>query len=129
MINPERHIPAFITGLTGIDDAMVRDAPVFAGIAASLAEFLRGSVFVAHNVNFDYGFIASEFRRIDMPFRLPKLCTCASMRKYYPGLGAYGLGPLSREYGIRLDNHHRALDDARAAAELLKMINEKRLAA
>ena len=51
------------------------------------------------------------------------------MRKHYPGHGSYGLGPLSREYGIRLENHHRALDDARAAAELLHMINERRLAA
>ncbi len=129
LVNPGRHIPAFITGLTGIDDAMVCDAPAFTDIAADLAEFLKGSVFVAHNVNFDYGFIASEFRRAGLPFRLPKLCTCASMRKYYPGHGSYGLAPLSREYGIRLDNHHRAMADARAAAELLLLVNEKRLAA
>ena len=129
LINPGRHIPAFITQLTGIDDAMVRDAPAFADIAEDLAEFLKGAVFVAHNVNFDYGFIASEFRRAGLPFRFPKLCTCASMRKYYPGHGSYGLKPLSREYGIRLDNHHRAMADARAAAELLLLVNERRLAA
>ena len=129
LIDPERRIPAFITGLTGITDVMVRNAPKFAEVADELAEFLRGAVFVAHNVNFDYGFISSEFRRAGRAFRLPKLCTCAAMRKYYPGHGAYGLGPLSREYGIRLDNHHRALDDARAAAELLKLVNERRLAA
>ncbi len=108
---------------------MVANAPRFGDIAESLAEFLKGSVFVAHNVNFDYGFISGEFKRHGLAFRLPKLCTCASMRKYYPGHGSYGLGPLSREYGIRLDNHHRALDDARAAAELLKLVNERRLAA
>ena len=129
LINPDRHIPAFITELTGIDDRMVANAPRFGDIAESLAEFLKGSVFVAHNVNFDYGFISGEFKRHGLAFRLPKLCTCASMRKYYPGHGSYGLGPLSREYGIRLDNHHRALDDARAAAELLKLVNERRLAA
>ena len=129
LINPQRHIPAFITELTGISNAMVADAPLFAEVAEDLADFLRGSVFVAHNVNFDYGFIASEYRRLGQPFRFPKLCTCATMRKFYPGHGAYGLGPLSRQYGIRLDNHHRALADARAAAGLLLLVNEKRLAA
>lgn len=128
LINPQRHIPAFITDLTGISNSMVRDAPLFADIAEDLAAFMDGAIFVAHNVNFDYGFIASEFRRLNMRFRMPKLCTCATMRKHYPGHASYGLGPLSQAYSIRLDNHHRALDDARAAAELLRMVNEKRLA-
>lgn len=129
LINPERRIPAMITSLTGITNAMVADAPRFAEIADDLAQFLSGAVFVAHNVNFDHSFIAGEFRRLERRFHAPKLCTCASMRKYYPGHGSYGLGPLSREYGIRLENHHRALDDARAAAELLHLVNERRLAA
>ena len=128
LINPQRRIPGMITQLTGITNDMVRDAPVFADIADDLATFLSGAVFVAHNVNFDHSFIAGEYRRLERRFHAPKLCTCASMRKYYPGHGSYGLGPLSREYGIRLDNHHRALDDARAAAELLHLVNEKRLA-
>ena len=128
LINPQRHIPAFITDLTGISNSMVRDAPVFAEIADDLAAFMEGAIFVAHNVNFDYGFISSEFRRLNMRFRFPKLCTCATMRKHYPGNASYGLGALCRDYNIRLDNHHRALDDAKAAAELLLMVNEKRLA-
>lgn len=129
LINPERHIPGFITDLTGISNAMVADAPVFADVAQSFAAFLDGAVFVAHNVNFDHGFIGSEFRRLDMRFRLPKLCTVSSMRKYYPGHESYSLGRLCQVYGIRLENHHRALDDARAAAELLLMVNERRLKA
>ncbi|MBW8880054.1 MAG: VRR-NUC domain-containing protein [Asticcacaulis sp.] len=129
LINPERRIPGYITQLTGISNDMVRDAPKFAEIADDLAAFLSGAVFVAHNVNFDHGFIAAEYRRLERRFHAPKLCTVAGMRKYYPGHGSYSLGALTREYGIRLDNHHRALDDARAAAELLHLVNEKRLAA
>jgi DNA polymerase-3 subunit epsilon len=85
-------------------------------------------VFVAHNVNFDHGFISSEFRRLERPFRFPKMCTVASMRRHYPGHDSYSLAALTRAYSIRLDNHHRALADARAAAELLILVNEKRLA-
>ncbi|MDC7693199.1 exonuclease domain-containing protein [Asticcacaulis sp. DXS10W] len=129
LINPERRIPAFITELTGISNEMVRDAPRFVDIADAFDAFLKGTVFVAHNVNFDYGFLSAEYRRLERPFRYPKLCTVASMRRHFPGLAAYGLAPLSREFGIELKNHHRALSDAMAAAELLKMVNEKRLSA
>ncbi|MBM3618441.1 MAG: DNA polymerase III subunit epsilon, partial [Alphaproteobacteria bacterium] len=83
LINPDRAIPAYITQLTGITNAMVRNAPRFSEIADSFAEFLEGAVFAAHNVNFDYGFITAEFRRVDKAFRLPKICTCASMRRLY----------------------------------------------
>jgi DNA polymerase-3 subunit epsilon len=127
LINPQRHIPAFITELTGIDDAMVADAPIFAEIADDFAAFLGDAIFVAHNVNFDYGMISGEYRRLERRFRYPKLCTVASMRRHYPGLPSYSLKNLCREMGVRLDNHHRALDDARAAAELLKLVNLRRL--
>ena len=58
LINPQRSIPASITQLTGITNEMVRDAPVFAEVADSLMAFMGDSIFVAHNVNFDYGFIS-----------------------------------------------------------------------
>lgn len=125
LINPQRHIPARITQLTGISDEMVAEAPLFADIAQDLEEFTRDCVFVAHNVNFDYGFIKQEFARIDLDFKRPKLCTCARMRKAYPGLKSYGLGPLSAHFAIKLENHHRALDDALAATELLRLIQSK----
>lgn len=129
LINPQRHIPSFITELTGISNSMVMDAPPFSEVAEDFAAFLDGAIFVAHNVNFDYGFISSEFARAGIRFRRPKLCTCASMRKHYPGHESYGLANLCRQYNIRLDNHHRAMADARAAADLLLLVNEKRLAA
>jgi DNA polymerase-3 subunit epsilon len=127
LINPKRSIPAGITRLTGITPAMVADAPVFADIADALAAFLDGAIFVAHNVDFDYGFIGREFRRLGRPFRYPKLCTCASMRKLYPGHRSYSLAALCAAYDIELRQHHRAYADARAAAELLLLVNERRL--
>lgn len=126
LLNPGRRIPAFITRLTGISDAMVADAPRFAEIADDFEDFTADCVFVAHNVNFDYGFIAAEYRRLDRSYKRPKFCTCAEMRRHHPGHASYSLGNLCGALSIALDNHHRALCDARAAAELLAHINRKR---
>ena len=126
LINPQRSIPANITRLTGITNGMVRDAPIFAEIAESFLRFMGDGVFVAHNVNFDYGFISYEYERLERRFRFPKLCTCAGMRRRYPGHKSYSLGALCEIYGVNLNDHHRALCDARAAASLLNLINDKR---
>ncbi|MEM8942272.1 MAG: exonuclease domain-containing protein, partial [Pseudomonadota bacterium] len=126
LLNPQRNIPRGITRLTGITPEMVADAPVFADVADRFAKFLSGGIFVAHNVEFDYRFIGQEFRRLGRSFRMPKLCTCASMRKLYPGHRSYSLARLSERYDIPLTSHHRALCDAEAAAQLLIMINAKR---
>jgi DNA polymerase-3 subunit epsilon len=128
LLNPQRAIPPGISKLTGITPAMVEDAPYFADIADRLEAFMGDAIFVAHNVDFDYGFISREFARIGRPFRHAKLCTCASMRKLYPGLRSYSLAALSRHFGLSLEQHHRALCDAEAAAELLLLVNERRLA-
>jgi len=126
LVNPQRPIPFNITRLTGISNEMVADAPPFADIADDYAAFMGDAIFVAHNVNFDYGFVSREYARLGRRFRHAKLCTCASMRKLYPGLSSYSLGALCRQFDISLDQHHRALCDAEAAAELLFLVNEKR---
>lgn len=126
LINPQRSIPAKIVQLTGITNAMVRDAPLFAEVADSFMDFMADGIFVAHNVNFDYGFISYEYERLERRFRFPKLCTCAGMRRRYPGHKSYSLGNLCAVYDIGLEDHHRALCDARAAAGLLNLINRKR---
>jgi DNA polymerase III subunit epsilon len=102
---------------------------LFCEIVDSLEAFLQGSIFVAHNVNFDYGFFKLEYERIDRRFSLPKLCTVREMRKYFPSLTSYSLSALCKEFGIQLQSHHRALCDAEAAAELLKMVIEQKQAA
>jgi len=129
LINPQRPIPAKITQITGISNEMVANAPLFSDIAESFYDFMEDAIFVAHNVNFDYGFIRAEFKMIDRVFHFPKLCTCSSMRKLYQGYASYSLKNLCHVFDIELDNHHRALCDAKAAAELLRLINEKRLEA
>ena len=126
LINPQRPIPAKIVQLTGITNDMVRGAPVFAEVADGFMDFMSDAIFVAHNVNFDYGFLSYEFERLERRFRFPKLCTVAGMRRRYPGHKSYSLGKLCDYYEIELEDHHRALCDARATAKLLTLINRKR---
>lgn len=127
LVNPERRIPGKITQLTGISDEMVRGQPVFADLAEGFRKFVGESIVVAHNINFDYGFLRQEYASLGEDFRRPTVCTVVGMRKYFPGLKSYSLGKLCREMGIELKDHHRALSDARATAELLMLINGKRV--
>lgn len=126
LINPQRRISQSITSLTGITNEMVKDAPRFEEVLDSFIKFMGDAVFVAHNVSFDYGFISEEYRRLDKTFRFPKLCTVAGMRRHYPGQECYKLGFLCERYGLPLERHHRALDDAKGAGHLLCMINKRR---
>jgi DNA polymerase III subunit epsilon len=126
LLNPQRAIPSRITQITNITNEMVRDAPVFSEVADSFMQFMGDGIFVAHNVNFDYGFISYEYERLERRFRFPKLCTVAGMRRRYPGHKSYSLGKLCALYGIELETHHRALCDARATSYLLNLINQKR---
>jgi DNA polymerase III subunit epsilon len=126
LVNPQRAIPSKITQITGITNEMVRDAPVFSELADSFMRFMGDGIFVAHNVNFDYGFISYEYERLERRFRFRKLCTVAEMRRRFPGHKSYGLGKLCALYGIELETHHRALCDARATGHLLNLMNIKR---
>lgn len=126
LINPERRISKNIEELTGISNEMVKDAPKFSEVALAFAEFTKDAIFVAHNVNFDYGFLQAEYERLEERFVRPYICTKSWMRKYYPGLESYGLKNLTLHFDIPLLTHHRAMCDAEAAASLLGLINQKR---
>lgn len=127
LVNPGRRIPKSITALTGITDAMVADAPAFVDVADAFHDFLGDAVFAAHRAAFDYGFLRAEYERIGRDFRCPTLCTVVMARRVFPGLPSYGLAHLCRELGVPLDSHHRALCDAKATAELLRLINRRRI--
>lgn len=125
LVNPEMPIPEFVSKLTGISDDMVENAPKFYEIAKKIVEFTEDTIFVAHNVGFDYGMIRSEFRRLGYDFRLPHLCTVRSSRHFIPGEDSYSLGKLTRSLGIELIGRHRAGGDALATAKLLSLILER----
>lgn len=119
LVNPERRIPAFITSLTGITNEMVEDAPVFRDVAKEILSFTSESIFVAHNVNFDYTFVKKELEALEIPFNRPKLCTVRLSRKIFPGLPSYSLGNLCGSLSIDIQDRHRATGDAAATTRLL----------
>ncbi|HEA30605.1 MAG TPA: DNA polymerase III subunit epsilon [Leeuwenhoekiella sp.] len=122
LVNPECIIPPFITGLTGIDNALVADAPKFHEIVDDIERMTRGSIFVAHNVNFDYNVLRGEFKMIGRDFNRKKLCTVRLSRKLIPKLYSYSLGKLCTSLGIPLNNRHRAEGDTDATVLLFKKI-------
>jgi DNA polymerase III subunit epsilon len=124
LINPQQHIPLYITGLTGIDDAMVKDAPVFEDIAEDIFRLLQGNIFVAHNVHFDFSFVDAKLRNAGYILQTKKLCTVRLSRKVFKNEPSYSLGNLCRSLGIKIDNRHRAGGDAKATVELFKKILE-----
>lgn len=120
LINPQQRIPAFITSLTGIDNAMVAEAPMFDEIADVLFEILNENIFVAHNVNFDYSFVKHQFKQSGYELTAKKLCTVRLGRKVFPGLPSYSLGNLCRSLKINIENRHRAGGDAKATVKLFE---------
>lgn len=125
LINPERPIPYFISNLTGIDDKMVRDAPKFYEVAQKIVELTNETVFIAHNVGFDYGFINQEFKNLGFDYKRKKLCTVQLSRKLLPGFGSYSLGKLCKHLNIQINGRHRAAGDALATVKLFEILIEK----
>lgn len=125
LVNPEQNIPGFITNLTGIDNAMVRNAPKFYEIAKKVAEFTQDTIFVAHNVNFDYNIIQDEFKSLGFDFKRKKLCTVRLSRKIIPGLKSYSLGAICSAENIPIHGRHRAKGDAEATTELFRRLIER----
>lgn len=118
LVNPECEIPAFITGLTGIDNDMVRNAPLLEEIIPQIVEITKDTIFVAHSVNFDYNVIKNEFKLLGHDFSRKKLCTVRLSRKLLPGYNSYSLGKLTAALGIPLTDRHRARGDAHATVLL-----------
>lgn len=121
LINPERSIPSSITVLTGISDAMVKDAPTFAEIAPTLYQYLEGLPLAAHNVRFDYGFLKAEYQRINATLMLKTLCTVKLSRRMFPDYKGHGLDAIMRRHGLTTKARHRAMGDVILVLEYLEV--------
>ncbi len=125
LINPEKPIPYFITGLTGITNEMVSGAPRFYEVAKEIVEKTENHTIVGHNVSFDYSFIRSEFKRLGFDFSRKTLCTVKLSRKLIPGHKSYSLGKICKEMGIVIEERHRAAGDALATVKLFEILLDK----
>jgi DNA polymerase-3 subunit epsilon len=123
LVNPGRPIPGFYSSLTGITNAMVRDAPPFEEIADQVVAALAGRTFVAHNVRFDWHFVSQELRR-SRALRLdgPRLCTVRLARRLIPHAESCSLGALGWQLAFENPARHRAGGDALVTAMLLQRL-------
>jgi len=121
LVNPGASIPAPIQALTGITNEMVAAAPSFRELAGALFERLAGRVFVAHNARFDYGFLRHEFERAGLKFMAKTLCTVRLSRRLYAAHASHNLDSLIARHGIACRARHRALGDADAVWQFLRI--------
>ncbi|MDR7856231.1 PolC-type DNA polymerase III [Tissierella sp.] len=124
LINPNRPIPTKITELTGITDEMVRDKPSIHEVILDFKEFIKDDVLVAHNASFDVGFIRQNMKLNNLELDNPVLDTLELSRAVFPELKNHKLNNIAKHLNVSLVNHHRAVDDATATAEILiKILN------
>ena len=125
LVNPEIPIQPFVVKLTGINNAMLTSAPKFFEVAKRIIEMINDCVLVAHNADFDYRILRTEFRRLGYDFNQRTLCTVELSKKLLPEQPSHSLGKLVRALGIPMADRHRASGDALATVKLFKMLLEK----
>ena len=125
LINPEREIQPFVVNLTGINSSMLRNAPKFYEVAKRIVEITDDCILVAHNAQFDYRILVTEFRRLGFDYARESLCTVELAKNLIPNQASYSLGKLVRSLGIPVTDRHRANGDALATVKLFKMLLDK----
>jgi DNA polymerase-3 subunit epsilon/ATP-dependent DNA helicase DinG len=123
LINPGRHIPPFITQLTGITDQMIVSAPPLRAVLSELSDFIGDSIIVGHNIGFDLSFLHKHGILRDNDC----IDTYELAAVLLPTAGRYNLSSLGQILGIPLPATHRALDDARVTRAAFLQLYEKAL--
>lgn len=124
-VDPLERINPFVARLTGISDNDLKGAPKFFEIAKTIIELTKDTIFVAHNVSFDYGVLRTEYKRLGYDFRMDHLDTVQTAKVLFPGHESYSLKNITKALGIELTRHHRAIDDTLATVELFKLLFSK----
>ena len=127
LVNPEKEIQPFVVKLTGINNKMLRTAPKFHEVAKRIVEITKDTVIIAHNAQFDYRILRTEYRRLGYNFERKTLCTVELSQKLLPEAESYSLGKLVRSLGIAVSDRHRANGDALATLKLFKLLLSKDL--
>ncbi len=128
-VNPHTPIPFEIERLTGINDDMVADAEDIETVLPKFLEFCKDCVLVAHNASFDMSFIKENMKRQEIVQELTSVDTVAISRALLTDMAKHTLDSISKKLNISLENHHRAVDDAEATAQIFEkfilMLEEK----
>ncbi len=124
LVNPRREIPEFIVNLTGITNEAVADAPYFEDIMDEVLDFIGRLAICGHQVDFDFNFLNIELGKAGQKkLRNWQIDTLSTARMLLTNEEGYALGKVAKALGIKLENAHRALDDAKASGEIcLKLL-------
>ena len=117
-VNPDTPIPLEIEKLTGIQDEMVMDSPMIDQVLPRFLDFCGDAVLVAHNANFDMSFIMENANRLGLSKEFTYVDTVGIARMLLPHQAKHTLDAVAKTLGISLENHHRAVDDAEATADI-----------
>lgn len=118
LINPEESLSQEIVELTHINDSMLINQPIIDQVLPEFYNFIKDSIMVAHNANFDMAFLKNNFEKININFEKPYIDTLELSRIFYPNVRSHKLGVVAKRLGVSLENAHRAVDDARATGEV-----------
>ena len=124
-VNPERHIPERVTEVTNITDDMVKDADTIEKVFPRLLEFLgKDCVIVAHNANFDVGFLKQNAKVLGYEFDYTYLDTLSLAKDLFPDYKKYKLVKIAENLGIKVEVAHRALDDVDTTVKVFRVMLE-----
>ena len=121
-VNPEKSIPPRVVEVTGITDDMVRNAETIDKVFPKLLEFIKDSVLVAHNAEFDVGFLRHFAKELGYEFDFTYLDTLSLAYELFPEYKTYKLGKIAKNLGIKVDVAHRALDDVNTTVKVFKVM-------
>ncbi|MBI4137028.1 GIY-YIG nuclease family protein [Candidatus Roizmanbacteria bacterium] len=122
LVNPQMSFSPFIQAMTGITPEHLEEAPSFEAIYPTVYELLKDTVFVAHNVRFDYGFLRNEFKRFDISFTSKQLCTAKLSRNLFTRYRRHNLSAIIERFGFICEHRHRAFDDAQVLWQFYQKI-------
>ncbi|HEX3030986.1 MAG TPA: PolC-type DNA polymerase III, partial [Bacillota bacterium] len=125
-VKPTQRIPAEIVKLTSITQDMVKDAPEIKQVLRQFLQFAGQNVLVAHNASFDAGFLRTILQKqLNLPLTNPIMDTLGLARGLMPELKNHRLNTLAQALEVKLESHHRAVNDAEATAEIfLKLLTK-----
>lgn len=123
-VNPEMPIPEEVVEVTHITDEMVKDAPTIEEILPKFLEFIGDRVIVAHNADFDVGFIKYYAEKLGYKLENTYIDTLRLAKDLFPDYKKYKLGIIAEKLGIKVDVAHRALDDVITLVKVFKVMIE-----
>lgn len=124
-VNPEKPIPARVVEVTNITDDMVKDAETIEQVFPKMLDFINGSVLVAHNAEFDIGFLKHNAKVLGYDFDYTYLDTLTLAKELFPDYKTYKLGRIAKNLGIKVEVAHRALDDVDTTVKVFNVMLEK----